>query len=141
MVLEHGGAVSGFVAENIVVPATRSAIVMLANTDFGSLDSLGRAILGKLLPHPDVPTVTGPTAQVAAQTFLTGLQQGRVDRSTLGDDYSSSLTPELVAQARKSLRPILGLRCAGSRSAAGWKSQAFDSRWISSRGCAHVSDA
>ncbi len=109
VVLEHGGAVSGFVAENIVVPATRSAIVMLANTDFGSLDSLGRVILDKLLPHPDVPTVTGPTAQVAAQTFLTGLQQGRVDRSTLGDDYSAFLRPELVAQARKSLRPISGV--------------------------------
>ena len=107
------GAVSGFVAENIVVPATRSAIVMLANTrNFGSRSiPLAASILDKLLPHPDVPTVTtGPTAQVAAQTFLTGLQQGHVDRATLGDDYSAFLTPELVAQAHKSLQPISGVQ-------------------------------
>jgi CubicO group peptidase (beta-lactamase class C family) len=113
VVLEHGGAVSGFVAENIVVPATRSAVVMLANTDFASLDSLGRAIVTKLLPQPDVPTISGPTAQVAAQTFLTALQQGRVDRSTLADDYSAFLTPDLVAQAHKSLRPISGVEVRG----------------------------
>ena len=45
VVFKHGGAVSGFVAENIVVPATRSAIVMLANTDFASLGPLEDGIL------------------------------------------------------------------------------------------------
>ena len=142
VVLEHGGAVSGFVAENIVVPATRSAIVMLANTDFGSLDSLGRGILEKLLPHTDAPTVSGPTAQVAAQTFLTGLQQGHVDRSTLGDDYSAFLTPELVAQAQKSLRPIsaVEVRDIGERGGDGGLEPSIQDG-VDDRRCTHVSDA
>jgi D-alanyl-D-alanine carboxypeptidase len=103
VVLTHGGAVSGFVAQNIVVPSTRSAVVTLANTDFASLDSLQQEILDKLVPHVDVPAVSGASAVVAARGFLAGLQQGRVDRSTLGDDYSAFLTPELVAAARASL--------------------------------------
>jgi D-alanyl-D-alanine carboxypeptidase len=98
--------VSGFVAENIVVPATRSAIVMMANTDFASLDSLEDHILDKLVPHIDVPTINGPSARDAARTFLVALQSGRVDRSTLGDDYSAFLTPALVHSATKSLGPI-----------------------------------
>ncbi|HTA74578.1 MAG TPA: serine hydrolase domain-containing protein [Gemmatimonadaceae bacterium] len=106
VVFKHGGAVSGFVAENIVVPATRSAIVMMANTDFASLDSLEDHILDKLVPHIDVPTINGPSARDAARTFLVALQSGRVDRSTLGDDYSAFLTPALVHSATKSLGPI-----------------------------------
>jgi D-alanyl-D-alanine carboxypeptidase len=103
VILTHGGAVSGFVAQNIVVPATHSAVVMLANTDFASLDSLQRAILDKLVPHVDVPTITGPPAAVAARTFVTGLARGQVDRSTLGDDYSAFLTPELLSAGKASL--------------------------------------
>ena len=106
VVFKHGGAVSGFVAENIVVPATRSAIVMMANTDFASLDALENHILDKLVPHVDVPAINGPSARDAARTFLVGLQSGRVDRSTLGDDYSAFLTPQLVAGAHNSLGPI-----------------------------------
>jgi D-alanyl-D-alanine carboxypeptidase len=106
IVLKHGGAVSGFVAENIVVPSTRSAIVLLANTDFATLDTLEDAILEKLVPRVDVPTVAGPTAVQAAQTFMTGLEQGRVDRSTLGDDYNAFLTPELAAAGRTSLSAL-----------------------------------
>jgi CubicO group peptidase (beta-lactamase class C family) len=106
VVFRHGGAVSGFVAENIVVPATRSAIVMMANTDFASLDALENAIRADLVPHIDIPKINGPAAVDAARTFLVGLQAGRVDRSTLGDDYSAFLTPQLIQGATKSLGPI-----------------------------------
>ncbi|HZS58133.1 MAG TPA: serine hydrolase domain-containing protein [Gemmatimonadaceae bacterium] len=106
VVFRHGGAVSGFVAENIVVPATRSAIVMLANTDFASLGALEDSILTRLVPHIDIPAINGPSAVDAARTFLVSLQAGRVDRSTLGDDYSAFLTPQLIAGATKSLGPI-----------------------------------
>jgi D-alanyl-D-alanine carboxypeptidase len=106
VVFRHGGAVSGFVAENIVVPVTRSAIVLMANTDFASLDSLENSILALLVPQVDIPTINGPSAVDAARTFLVGLQAGRVDRSTLGDDYSAFLTPQLIASATKSLGPV-----------------------------------
>ena len=119
IILEHGGAVSGFVAENIVVPATRSAIVMLANTDFASLAALNDSILQRLLPRTDVPTIQGPPAADAARTFLTALQQGRVDRSTLSDDYSAFLTPALVAGAHASLRPISAVEVTATSERGG----------------------
>jgi CubicO group peptidase (beta-lactamase class C family) len=120
VVLTHGGAVSGFVAQNIAVPATRSAVVTLANTDFASLDSLHETILAKLVPpHVDVPAINGPAAVAAARTFLVALQQGKVDRSTLGDDYSAFLTPELVAGAQKSLGPITDVEVAQTAERGG----------------------
>jgi D-alanyl-D-alanine carboxypeptidase len=120
--LKHGGAVSGFVARNIVVPATRSALVFMANTDFASLGGLEDDILAKLVPHVDVPVITGPPAAQAARTFLVNLEQGRVDRSTLGDDYSAFLTPQLLDQARASLGalgPISDVEVSDTRERGG----------------------
>jgi D-alanyl-D-alanine carboxypeptidase len=106
LTFKHGGAVSGFVSRNIVVPATRSAFVLMANTDFASLDVLEDSILARLVPHIDVPAIKGPPAVDAARTFLVALQQGKVDRATLGDDYSAFLTPELITSAHASLTAL-----------------------------------
>lgn len=57
--------------------------------------------------------IRGPPALDAARTFLVGLRQGKVDRSTLGDDFSAFLTPDLLAAARASLErwgPITDLK-------------------------------
>ena len=110
LVLRHGGAVSGFVAQNTVIPATRSAVVLLANTDFAAIDALNSAIVQRLSPHADVPVIRGPTALVAARQFLTGLERGTVDRSTLGDDFNAFLTPALVTGARASLSRLGTIR-------------------------------
>ena len=106
VVFSHGGAVSGFVASNTVVPSTRSAVVILANTDFGATGPINGAILAKLVPHIDVPTIHGPPALEAAKAFLSQLQQGKVDRSALGDDFNAFLTPELIKSGAASLGRI-----------------------------------
>ena len=49
IVLSHGGAVSGSVAHNTVLPASRSAIVLLANSETG-LGAINRALVAKLTP-------------------------------------------------------------------------------------------
>ena len=103
VLLTHGGAVSGFTASNTVVPATRSAVVLLTNADFGSLGELNRAILAKLIPHVNVPAIRGAPALPTAAALLAQLQKGQVDRAALGDDFSAYLTPERLAGARKSL--------------------------------------
>ncbi|HLZ46992.1 MAG TPA: serine hydrolase domain-containing protein [Gemmatimonadales bacterium] len=103
VILRHGGAVSGFVAQNTVIPATRSAVVLLANTDFAAFDEINGAIVQKLLPQIDVPVIHGPSALDAARAFLSGLREGTIDRSTLGEDFSAYLTPELLAAAQASL--------------------------------------
>ena len=57
--LSHGGAVSGFIAQNTVIPSTKSAVVMLANTDFAAVGALNQELIAKLMPQVDIPVVHG----------------------------------------------------------------------------------
>jgi CubicO group peptidase (beta-lactamase class C family) len=116
VVLSHGGAVSGFVAQNTVIPATHSAVVMLSNTDFSPIGALNQELVGKLLPRGvDVPIVAGLPALAAARKFLLELENGTVDRSTLGQDFDLFLTADKLAAARRALNrmgPISNIRIA-----------------------------
>jgi D-alanyl-D-alanine carboxypeptidase len=112
----HGGAVSGFVAANTVVPGTRSALVVLSNSDFSPTGALRQELLAKLLPSVDVPAVRGLSALDAAKKFLSELEKGIVDRSTLSADFDAYLTPAKVAAAQRSLNalgPVARVRVAG----------------------------
>jgi D-alanyl-D-alanine carboxypeptidase len=107
-ILQHGGAVSGFVASNLIVPGTRSAVVVLLNSE-GSAGM--RAIESLLVPavlpeRRNVPKVSGPPAAEAARTFFAGLQKGEVDRSRLGAEYNWFLTAERVKEAARALAPL-----------------------------------
>lgn len=122
VVLSHGGAVAGFVAQNTVVPATRSALVILSNSDFSPIGALQQELLAKLLPSVDVPVVRGPSALDAARKFLSELAQGRVDRSTVSADFDAYLTPAKVARAQRALSTlgsISNIRVAGLRERGG----------------------
>jgi D-alanyl-D-alanine carboxypeptidase len=69
-----------------------------------------------------VPAINAPAAVDAARACLVNLQQGRVDRSTLGDDYSAFLTPQLVQQAHASLGalgPITNVEVSDTRERGG----------------------
>jgi D-alanyl-D-alanine carboxypeptidase len=118
VVLSHGGAVSGFVAQNTVIPATRSAVVLLSNSDFSPIGALNQELVSKLMPRGvDVPTVAGPAALEAAKKFLTELEKGTVDRSTLGEDFTLFLTPAKIAAGRRALNAmgrITKIRVAGT---------------------------
>jgi len=119
LVLSHGGATSGFVAQNTVIPATRSAVVLLSNSDLSPIGELNQALIAKVMPRsPDVPVIAGLSAVEAARKFLSDLEKGTVDRSTLGADFSAFLTPEKVVAARRALNamgPVSKLRLAGVR--------------------------
>ena len=103
VIFSHGGGIAGVVTQNIVIPATRSGIVTLANADFAATGEITSALIAKLTPRLDVPTIAGPTALDAAKAFLTSVEQGKVDRSTLGDDFNALLTDEHLARDRASL--------------------------------------
>ncbi|HEY2375186.1 MAG TPA: serine hydrolase domain-containing protein [Gemmatimonadaceae bacterium] len=112
----HGGAVSGFVAQNTIIPSTKSALVVLSNSDFSPVGALNQELIAKLLPSADVPVVHGLSALDAARKFLTDLEQGRVDRSTISPDFDAYLTADKLATAQKSLSalgPISNIRIAG----------------------------
>ena len=118
VVLSHGGAVSGFVAQNTVIPATRSAVVLLSNTDFSPIAALNQELVAKVMPRGvDVPVVAGLSALDAAKKFLTELEKGQVDRATLGEDFNLFLTPAKLAAGRKALNamgPISKIRIANT---------------------------
>jgi CubicO group peptidase (beta-lactamase class C family) len=123
LTLSHGGAVSGFVAQNTIIPATRSAVVMLSNTDFSPIGPLNQQLVQMLLPcGVDVPAVAGASALDAAKKFLAELEKGSVDRATLGQDFSLFLTAERIAAGRKALNamgPIGNARIAGTGERGG----------------------
>jgi D-alanyl-D-alanine carboxypeptidase len=103
LILAHGGAVSGFNAWNAMLPATRSAVVILANMDFALSQSLREAILTKVLPSTDAPAVQGLPAKEAALALLRRLREGKIDRKGLGDEFAAYLTPGRLSAAAKSL--------------------------------------
>jgi CubicO group peptidase (beta-lactamase class C family) len=123
VVLSHGGAVSGYVAQNTVIPATRSAVVLLSNSDFSPMGQLNQDLVSRLLPRGvDAPIVAGRNALDASKKFLGELEKGTVDRSTLGQDFSVYLTADKVAEAKKALNglgAISNIRVAGTGERGG----------------------
>lgn len=109
VLLTHGGGVSGFVARNTFVPATRSGVVLLANTDgaYSALEALADAIVPMLLPpNPGAPVVKGSSALSTAVSLMRQFQAGDVDRSQLGEEFNAFLTLERVKAAAASLGPL-----------------------------------
>ena len=140
VVLSHGGAVSGFVASNTVIPATHSAVVLLSNTDFSPIGALNQELVAKLMPKsPDVPAVVGRTALDAATKFLTELERGTVDRSTLGEDFDDFLSADKVRKGQSALNAlgkIANIHVAGTSERGGMEvaTVVFDVGKTASRG-------
>ena len=103
LIYSHGGGIAGIVTQNVVIPATRSAIVTLANADFAATGDLIPTLIAKLTPHADVPKIEGLSALDAAKQFLASVERGSVDRATLGDDFTALLTDEHLARDRAAL--------------------------------------
>jgi CubicO group peptidase (beta-lactamase class C family) len=117
-VLEHNGEVSGFTAENIVLPDDKIAIVVLTNQDAAEAASeIGNQVRTALLKS-DNPHDQKEDERI--RKIYDGLQQGKIDRSLFTDnansyfndlalnDYAVSLgplgTPQSFAQAGSGLR-------------------------------------
>jgi CubicO group peptidase (beta-lactamase class C family) len=108
-VLSHGGAVSGFLAQNALLPATRSAVVLLTNSEFVDPHTVHDALVYSLLKHEsanvEVPHVA-LSARDAAAEMLSQLTRGEIDRSKLGEFYSEYLTKERIQGASARLKPL-----------------------------------
>jgi len=111
-VLTHSGAVSGFLAFNSLVPRTKSAVILLTNSEHLDPGSLHRTILTLLLKHqtdreaPEVPKVRGPSAKDVALDFFHQMQAGKVDRSKLGEEFSIYLSDERLRSAAPRLKAL-----------------------------------
>ncbi len=111
----HGGAVSGFAAQNTLVPSSHSAVVVLSNAESSipSFPLMRMAVrIRPAAPTRDstraaaatadarpVPDIHGPAAVDASRDFMRQLQAGRPDRSLLGDEFSWWLNDDRVRSA------------------------------------------
>ena len=106
-ILSHSGAVAGFLSFNTFVPRTRSAVVLLVNTEGGSPGDLHQQLVALLLgPTTHVPEVTGPPATEVALELLHQMQKGQMDRSRLSPEMAAYLDEARLGEAAPRLRAL-----------------------------------
>ena len=111
-VLMHSGAVSGYQSYNAVVPRTKSAVILLTNSEHLDPGALHRTVLNLLLKDqaekeaPEVPKVKGPPPKEVALDFLHQMQAGAVDRDKLGEEFSLYLSDERLRAAAPRLKAL-----------------------------------
>jgi D-alanyl-D-alanine carboxypeptidase len=91
-VIEHGGEVSGFTAQNMVFPDARMAVIVLVNEDSVEAPSdIARKIAALLFRDADA----GKQEQQSKEIF-TALQNGRINRALFTDNCNSYFTDQAV---------------------------------------------
>jgi CubicO group peptidase (beta-lactamase class C family) len=102
--LEHGGEVSGFVAENIVMPDDKIAVVVLTNQDASEAASgIGRQVSAALVK---AATPQDPKSDAFIRGVYDGLQQGKIDRSLFTDNCNAYFTEQALKDYASSLGPL-----------------------------------
>jgi D-alanyl-D-alanine carboxypeptidase len=103
-VLEHSGEVSGFVAENIVMPDDNIAVVVLTNQDASEAASgIGKPVSALLLK---AATPQDPKADELMRKVYDGLQQGKIDRALFTDNCNAYFTDQALKDYASSLGPL-----------------------------------
>src|SRR5262249_15328701 len=106
-VIEHGGEVSGFLAENSTIPRTRTAVIVLSNADYTDPGQLDGELMSLLLKEPEnVPKVSGPPPKEVALSMLHQMQAGKLERVNLGEEFSIYMTDDRVSAASKRLAAL-----------------------------------
>lgn len=117
-VLAHGGWVGGFHASNIIIPRTRSAVVMLTNDAYTDVTDIADRVATMLTAEQAYPKLAIGAAQ-AAQALVEQLQAGKLDRSTLADDANAYFTEARLAASSARLRdlgkPVVKITRLGER--------------------------
>ena len=108
--IEHSGEVGGFVAENIVFPDEHAAVAVLTNQEASSAASeIARALLPMVLAA-NAPAAPGQaTAEAFApqlKTVMSGLVQGRIDRSLFTADCNDYFNADTLSDFKSSLSPL-----------------------------------
>jgi CubicO group peptidase (beta-lactamase class C family) len=103
-VLEHGGETSGFLAENLIFPDQRAAIVVLTNSDAADAASSIAEKLRDLVFESVSPVDVARRAE--ARRIYDGLRQGKLDRTLLSENANAYYTPETVNDIALSIAPL-----------------------------------
>jgi D-alanyl-D-alanine carboxypeptidase len=103
--LSHGGAVSGFVSDNVVWLDQGAAVAVLTNLDGSrAAGTIANQIGPILLEGQDDPEA--PNALARAKQVFSELQEGKIDRALLTPDADAYFTPQVVADAAAGLKPL-----------------------------------
>jgi D-alanyl-D-alanine carboxypeptidase len=107
-ILSHGGGDSGFRGAELMIPRTRSAVVVLSNRDDVDPWVLVKELVALLdKEHRPPPLkVAGPPAEAVARALFAEMQAGQVDRSRLGEEFDLFLTDAKLQEASARLRPL-----------------------------------
>ena len=115
----HHGGLPGFAADNEMLPSAHFAVVVCGSAFTFSTAGLNGPVLATLLPVTAAHAVAerkatmlvagageDPAATARFAAFFTGLQQGRVDRSTLTDEMNAQLTAERLPDVAQQLATL-----------------------------------
>ena len=114
-----------------MVPRTKSAVILLTNTEHLPADSLHSTILQLLLEDqkkqgpPNVPKVNGPRPRKPHSTFLHQMQAGKLDRDKLGEEFASFSPTYACKRRHRGSRPWANRRRSkvqACTSAGAWRS-------------------
>jgi len=104
--IEHGGEVSGFTAENIVLPDDNAAIVVLTNQDAASAAGIiAQGILTVILPRVASPASEDPRNALVKRVF-DDVRQGKIDRSVFTGNCNAYFTDQALKDYAASLQPL-----------------------------------
>jgi CubicO group peptidase (beta-lactamase class C family) len=102
--LSHGGEVSGFVAQNLVFPDDRAAVVVLTNQDAsGAAGPIASGVPPLLFATNDPAT---PAKLEQAKKIFEGLQQGKIDRLLFTDNANGYFDEQALEDFKNSLGPL-----------------------------------
>src|SRR5262249_23117403 len=102
--LFHDGEVSGFTAQNIVLPHDRGAIAVVTHQEaVATAAIIGAAIRPLLLASADPAT---PQKLERARKIFADLQAGRIDRSLFTDNANSYFSEQALQDFASSLAPL-----------------------------------
>lgn len=106
-VLGHGGWVGGFFTRSAFVPRTRSSVVLLTNDEHVDLMDLHEHLVRLVTQDPsEIPQIAGPSADEAVRALVVQLQQGTLDRATIGPELSEYFDDARVRAASRRLRAL-----------------------------------
>lgn len=102
--LEHSGEVSGFVAENLVLPDDKWAVAVLTNQDaIGAAAQVGRQLMTAFL---DSANVGDPKQDALMRKVFDDLRAGKIDRALFTDNANSYFTEQAVKDYATSLTAL-----------------------------------
>lgn len=123
-VIEHSGEVTGFVAENIVLPDEKAAVVVLTNQMASGAGEIGRLIAAAITGEPNESA-----AEKEALAIYRQLQRGQIARPLLAPNLNDYFSDQTLADFRDSLGPLgepLSLRQTDEAQRGGMTFRAFE---------------